>query len=194
MPPSDAEAEYPDLEFHPVTPECWGDPVSLFEQHGNPGYCWCMRWRLKSAEFTRLGLAGRKAKMESLIKEGVPVGVLGYLKGEPAGWCSIAPRQTYALLESSRTFKRIDDLPTWSVVCFFIPRKGRGQDFSLRLLQAAVAYAVSQGATTIEGYPVEPGRSYQFVGSPSVFERAGFHEVAIARNGRRIVRWVVDKN
>jgi GNAT superfamily N-acetyltransferase len=194
MPPPDAEAEHPDLEFHPVTPQRWGDLVSLFEQHGNPGYCWCMRWRLKSAEFRRLDSAGRKAKMHTLIHEGVPVGVLGYLGGEPTGWCSIAPRQTYTLLEKSRTLTRIDDLPTWSVVCFFIQRKARRQGFSVKLLQAAVAYAVSQGATIIEGYPVEPGRSYQFMGSPSVFEQAGFHEVAIARNGRRMVRLLVEKN
>jgi GNAT superfamily N-acetyltransferase len=182
------------LMFCPLTPERWPDLVSLFEHHGNPGYCWCMRWRLKSAEFTRLGSAGRRAKMEALVREGVPVGILGYLNDQPVGWCSIAPRETYALLASSRTLKRIDDLPTWAVACFFVHRRVRGQGFSVRLLQAAIAYAVSQGATLIEGYPVEPGRSYQFMGSPSVFEQAGFHEAAITKNGRSIVRFVVDKN
>jgi len=44
--------------------------------------------------------------------------------------------------------------------------------------QAAVAYAVSQGAHIVEGYPVEPGQSYQFMGSPAIFKAAGFREVA----------------
>jgi hypothetical protein len=69
----------------------------------------------------------------------------------------------------------------------------RGHGLSLKLLQAAVTYAISQGAAIIEGYPVEPDQSYRFMGSPSTFDQAGFREVAIAKNGRRIVRFVVDK-
>lgn len=70
----------------------------------------------------------------------------------------------------------------------------RGQGLAVKLLQAAVTYAVSQGATIIEGYPVEPDQSYRFMGSHSVFEQAGFQEVAIASNGRRIVRFVADED
>ncbi len=53
-----------------------------------------------------------------------------------------------------------------------------------------MAYALAQGAMIIEGYPVEPDQSYRFMGSPVVFEQAGFREVAIAKNGRRIVRFI----
>lgn len=186
-----AKKEMPDLEFHPVTADRWHDLASLFERHGNPGYCWCMRWRLKSAEFMRLKSAGRRNRLETLVKGNVPVGILGYLKGQPIGWCSIAPRENYTLLERSISLSRIDDLPAWSVVCFFVDRKVRGQALSVKLLQAAVAYATSRGATIVEGYPVEPGKSYRFMGSPSIFAKAGFRAVAVARNGRRIVRFVV---
>lgn len=97
------------------------------------------------------------------------------------------------LLERSTTLKRIDNLPTWSVACFFIDPSLRGQSLLVKLLQAAVTYAISQGATIIEGYPVEPDQSYRFMGSPSVFEQVGFREVGIAKNGRRIVRYFVDE-
>ena len=50
---------------------------------------------------------------------------------------------------------------------------------SLHLLRAAVDYARSQGAHIIEGYPVEPDQSYRFMGAPSIFEQAGFHEAAM---------------
>jgi len=75
-----------------------------------------------------------------------------------------------------------------------VNRKVRGQGLSLKLLQAAVACAISQGAKIIEGYPVEPNKSYRFMGSPSIFKKAGFQDAAIAENGRRIVRFVVGKS
>jgi hypothetical protein len=77
------------------------------------------------------------------------------------------------------------------VVCFFIRRDLRGQGLALKLLWAAVAHAAEQGAQIVEGYPVEPGQSYQFMGSPSIFKAAGFREVAQAGSDRPIVRLIV---
>jgi GNAT superfamily N-acetyltransferase len=181
------------FEFHPLTPERWPDLVKLFEHHGNPGYCWCMTWRATSAEYKQLDSAGRKRALHSLVKARIPIGILAYREGEPIGWCSIAPRETYTRLEKSTTLKRIDDRPVWSVVCFFVRRDMRGQGLALQLLRAAVEYAASQGAHIVEGYPVEPGQSYQFMGSPSIFKAAGFREVARAENDRPIVRKIIRK-
>ncbi len=183
----------PDFEFHPLTADRWPDLVKLFEHHGNPGYCWCMTWRAVSAEYQQLDSAGRKRALRSLVKTRVPIGILAYRADEPIGWCSIAPRETYKRLEKSTTLKRVDDQPVWSVVCFFVSRKMRGQGLALQLLQAAVEYAASQGAHIVEGYPVEPGQSYQFMGSPSLFKAAGFREVARAANDRPIVRRILRK-
>ncbi len=79
------------------------------------------------------------------------------------------------------------------MVCFFVRRDRRGQGLGLQLLCAAVEYAAGQGAQIVEGYPVEPGQSYQFMGSPSIFKAAGFHEVARAKNDRSIVRKIIRK-
>jgi GNAT superfamily N-acetyltransferase len=182
-----------DLEFHAVSIDRWADLKAFFERYGNTKYCWCTRWRLKSTEFKKSSSEKRRSKLESLVRANIPIGILGYRQGKPVGWCSIAPRETYTLLEGSTTLRRIDNLPTWSVVCFFVDPGQRGQSLSLRLLQAAVAYAISQGAAIIEGYPVEPDASYRFMGSHSVFEQAGFREVATAKNGRRIVRFFADE-
>ena len=182
-----------DLEFHPLTPDRWPDLVQLFEHHGNPGYCWCMTWRATSADYQRLAAAGRKRALHALVKAQVPCGVLAYHQSEPAGWCSIAPRETYARLEKSTTLKRVDDQSVWSVVCFFVRRDRRGRGLALHLLQAAVEYAAEQGAQIVEGYPVEAGQSYQFMGSPAIFKAAGFREVARAANDRPIVRRIIRK-
>jgi GNAT superfamily N-acetyltransferase len=96
-------------------------------------------------------------------------------------------------LEKSKTLKSIDDRPVWSVVCFFVRRDLRGQGLALQLLRAAVKYAASHGARIVEGYPVEPGQSYQFMGSPAIFKAAGFREVGRAENDRLIVRRILRK-
>jgi GNAT superfamily N-acetyltransferase len=183
----------PGLKFHPLTSDRWPDLVKLFEHHGNPGYCWCMWWRATSAEYKQLDSAGRKRALNSRVKAHTPVGILAYLEDQPIGWCSIAPRETYERLEKSSTLQHVDDQPVWSVVCFFVKRDMRGQGLALQLLRAAVNYAASQGARLVEGYPVEPGHSYQFMGSPAIFKAAGFREVARAANDRPIVRKTIRK-
>src|SRR6185437_9512007 len=116
-----------------------------------------------------------------------PVGVLAYRDSEPVGWVSVAPRETYAALERFKALPRIDDLPVWSVVCFIVDRYERGHGLTLGMLRAAVAYAVSQGAVIVEGYPVEPGaRLYTYMGSVATFREAGFEEVARPTEGRPI--------
>lgn len=123
----------------------------------------------------------------------MPVGVLAYLEEEPVGWCSVAPRESYAALERYRALPRIDDLPVWSVVCFFVTPRIRRQKATLGLLKAAVAYARSQGATIIEGYPVDPGaKLYTYMGSPATFRAAGFREVTPPGQARRVMRYFVD--
>src|SRR4051794_15576527 len=55
------------------------------------------------------------------------------------------------------------------------------QGVTARLLEGAVAYAASHGAPAVEGYPVDPpGRmdlTMAFVGTRSMFDRAGFRVV-----------------
>jgi hypothetical protein len=59
-------------------------------------------------------------------------------------------------------------------------------------LKAAVEYARSQGAEIVEAYPVEPGpRLYTYMGSPSIFRAAGFHEVTPIGQARRVMRYFV---
>ncbi|MFZ0544381.1 MAG: GNAT family N-acetyltransferase [Candidatus Promineifilaceae bacterium] len=177
-----------DFEFQPVTAENWPDLAQFFEQHGNPNYCWCMRWRLRSGEYSAVRSSDRRSKLETMVREGTPIGVLAFHEGTTVGWCSIAPRETYIGLERSRILKRLDDRPVWSVVCFFIDSKYRHQGLASRMLKAAVSYAASQGAAIVEGYPVEPDKSYRFMGSPAAFESVGFQQAGTATNGRIIMR------
>jgi GNAT superfamily N-acetyltransferase len=180
------------FEYHPVTVERLADLARFSAQHGKFRYCSCMRWRMTSTDYQRSTTESRVAALDELVRRGTPVGVLAYVGGDPVGWCSIAPRDTYASLERSRALPRVDDAPVWSVVCFFVDRRVRRQGVTLGLLKAAVDYARSHGAAVVEGYPVEPGsRLYTYMGSPSTFRRAGFHDVTPAGQARRVMRCVV---
>ena len=186
------------IEFHAVTPERLADLRRFSERHGKFRYCSCMRWRLASADYRGAGSDERAAALEKLVRARTPVGVLGYLGGEPVGWCSIAPRDTYGALATSRSIQLPPhDGPVWSVVCFFLAPGVRGTGFRARLLQAAIDFARSRGAAAVEAYPAEDGSaSYGYMGTLKLFRAAGFQEVAkIGAPGatpRRVVRYATD--
>jgi GNAT superfamily N-acetyltransferase len=150
---------------------------------------------LTSGEFQRSSKEERVAGLEKLVRDHVPIGVLAYADGEPVGWCSIAPRDTYRGLERYRALPRLDDAPVWAVVCFFVDAEYRRQGLTLGLLKAAVDHARSRGATIVEGYPVEPdARLYTYMGSPEIFRQAGFRDVTPTGQARRVMRLSLEPN
>lgn len=185
-----------DLEIHPVTPERWPDLERLFGPRGACAGCWCMWWKLSRAEFGRQSREERRKGLKRLAESGSVPGLLAYRGGELAGWCALGPREGYPSLERSRTLKRIDDAPVWSIVCFYVGRRFRRQGITARLIEAAVDYAASRGASTVEAYPVDPtGRRLDsvsaFTGLLPAFTRAGFVEVARRSERRPIVRYTI---
>jgi GNAT superfamily N-acetyltransferase len=143
---------------------------------------------MTSADFAKSTRDQRIAALDQRVRQGAPVGVLAYRNGEPVGWCSVAPRESYAALERNQKLARIDRRRAWAVVCFFVDARFRRKGMTEGLLRAAVEYSRSQGARIVEGYPVHPGEMYGFMGSSSIFERVGFREVTPAGRGRRIFR------
>ncbi|NTU72250.1 MAG: GNAT family N-acetyltransferase [Coriobacteriia bacterium] len=175
--------------FHPVTVERLGDLDRFSRHHGKFRYCSCMRWRLSSSEFQRSTKEQRASRLEQMVVSDTPVGVLAYVGGEPVGWCSMGPRESFAGLERSRTLARVDDMAVWSVTCFFVDARQRHRGLQSRLLDAAIDYACTQGADVIEAYPVDPGSpSYRFMGFTPLFERAGFVDVTPPGRTRSVVR------
>lgn len=184
----------PRLEFHPLTPDRWPDLQRLFGVRGACAGCWCMWWRLRRSEWEKNKGEGNKRAFRKLVRSGAEPGILAYADGQPIGWCAIAPREQYPVLERSRTLKRIDDQSVWSVTCFFIARPFRGSGVSVKLLKAAVAFARRHRAKIVEGYPVESktGRmpdAFAWTGFVSAFKKAGFSEVTRRSSSRPIMRF-----
>lgn len=178
-----------ELQFHPVTPERLADLERFSAEHGKFRYCSCMRWRMTSSQFRNSTKEKRIEALNAMASSGEAVGVLAYDEDRPIGWCSIAPRSSYAALGRSRTMPPIDDEPVWSVVCFFVDSRYRRQGLMLNLLNAAVDYAASEGVLIVEGYPVKPAApSYTYMGSLDTFRSAGFKDVTPAGQTRIVMR------
>jgi ribosomal protein S18 acetylase RimI-like enzyme len=133
-----------------------------------------------------------RAGLRALIDAGARPGLIGYHGKVPVGWVAIGPREDYAKLERSPVMKPVDEKPVWSIVCFVVPAEYRGQGVARALLAGAVAYARERGATLVEAYPVDkPARTndeYMWFGAKSMYDRAGFEEVARRKPQRPIVR------
>lgn len=133
-----------------------------------------------------------RTQLKTLVDAGRPPGLIGYRGNVPVGWVSIGPREDYAKLARSPVMKPVDDQRVWSVVCFVVPAEYRGQGVAQALLAGAVTYAKKQGAKLIEAYPVDkPSRSnddYMWFGAKSMYDKAGFSEVARRKPHRPVVR------
>jgi GNAT superfamily N-acetyltransferase len=177
-----------DLDIRPLTPERIPDLASLFEQGGDPRYCWCAYFRIRGFDFS----SGSKARHRGVLEqaaddtaaEGRAPGLVAYRGGEVVGWVSVGPREDYERLVHSKVLAPIDDKPVWSIVCFVVGRRARGQGVANALLDAAVDYARDHGATMLEAYPVDTSEGRRipaaevFKGTVSMYERAGFKVVA----------------
>jgi GNAT superfamily N-acetyltransferase len=155
--------------------------------------CWCMSYR-----DSRVSNEDRPGYMRDECAREPGPGVLAYVNGEPAGWCSIAPRSSYRRLMHSRTIPFVDDRDAWAAVCFVVRPGFRGRGLMHALLDGGVEHARRHGAEVVEGYPVQWDAAGRvdvisgYVGTTRLFERAGFAPVtATAGHSGGRVRWLM---
>lgn len=183
-----------EIEIAPLTLQRWADFETLFGVRGACAGCWCMFWRLKRSEFSSLAGEGTRAAMRELVTTGETPGLLAYVGGNPVGWVALGPREGYPTLARSRVLKPVDDLPVWSVVCFFVARGYRRRGVTGILLNAALTFARQNGAQVVEAYPIEPKAgsypdTFAYTGLASTFRAAGFSEVVRRSPTRPIMRY-----
>jgi len=180
------------LEIRPLTNDRWADFVELASRPGASilRHCWCTYYRKISSRGA--SAAGNKRAMKSLVASGTVPGLIAYREGQPVGWISVAPRQEFGRLENSPIMKPVDDKPVWSIVCFFVDARERGRGVAEALLTGAIDYARSEGATLLEAYPVDKRERSNplsmWFGAKSMYDRAGFREVARRKATRPVVR------
>jgi GNAT superfamily N-acetyltransferase len=176
-----------DLEIVPLTPARFGDLAALFEEGGDPKWCWCTYYRVRGRSWANATPKGNRVELERLAArdpaEHPAPGLVAYREGRAIGWVSLGPRDDYDRLAHSKVLAPLDDAPVWSIVCFVVSRRSRGKGVAAALLDAAITYARDQGASTLEAYPVDTGEARvsaasAFHGTLPMFERVGFRVVA----------------
>ena len=190
-------AALPAITVRPLTAERFADVERIFEARGCAVArgCWCMYYRESGRQPIPAGstLAQvRKARLRALADADPPAGLIGYLGRVPVGWVTLGPRAAFAKLANSPVMKSVDERPVWSIVCFVVPAEHRHRGVASALLRGAIAFARKRGATLVEAYPVDkrgPARDDAlWFGTLSMYEKAGFGEVARRRPERPIVR------
>jgi len=176
-----------------IRPAAWVDFEAVMGPKGGCGGCWCMLWRRSAKEMEAGKGEGNRQAMKDLFAEGEVPGLVATKGDDVVGWIQIAPRSEFTRLASSRILKPIDEKDVWSVSCFFINKRFRRVGLSLDLLTAAVDWARTNGATIVEGYPIDTPKSkyptvYAWTGFFKTFQRAGFCEVARRSETRPIMR------
>ena len=172
------------FEVRPLTGETWEALAELFREGGDPRWCWCQYWRLRSKDFSSAKVPQLRERLHGQAVSPQPPGLVAFDGDRAVGWVSLGPRPDFERVVRSRVIPTIDDRPVWSIVCFAVSESARGRGVARTLLDAAVEYARERGADALEAYPVaidaaEPiNPDAAFTGTLPMFERAGFRMVA----------------
>lgn len=179
------------IQILPLTSPRWSDYETVMGKSGCGG-CWCSWWRLTNKDFYAFKKEERKNYMRTIVQEGVEPGLIAYVDEAPAGWVTVAPREDFLRLKTSRILAPVDDEPVWCLPCFYVRSKYRHMGLMRILIDAAMEYARAHGARIMEAYPNDPVSEANplsiYTGVASTFFASGFEEVARRKPNRPVMR------
>jgi hypothetical protein len=178
------------LTIRPLTPELWPALEDLFGQNGACSGCWCMYWRIGGA-YRKRPRHKNKAAFREVVNNGPPPGLLAFDGDLAVGWCQLTPRDGLPWLDRAWRLARVDQLPVWSISCFYVRIGYRKKGVTAALIAAAKNVAARAKAPALEAYPLDAALtpSTSSTGFATTFERAGFKTVARHVAPRPIMRY-----
>jgi len=177
------------LAIHALTPDLWPALEDLFGEKGACNDCWCVYWRIGGSYRKRSGTEN-KAAFREVVKHGPPPGLLAFDDDVAVGWCQLTPRDALPWLDRAWRLKRVDDVPVWSLSCFYVRKGYRKRGVTSALIITAIDAAKHVRAPALEAYPLDAALtpSASGTGYASTFARAGFKTVARRVPPRPIMR------
>lgn len=179
-----------ELVVRQLTADLWPALAELFDVKGPVGRCWCMYWRIGSEYRERRPDANRES-FRKIVEDGPSPGLLAFEGSLAVGWCQLTPRDALPWLDQTWRLKRVDEVPVWSISCFYVRNGYRKKGVTTALITSALEAAQKAGASAVEAYPLDakltPSTSH--TGYASAFERAGFETVARHVPSRPIMRF-----
>jgi len=186
-------ATSPAVAVEPLTEELWPALLDLFGRGGASNGCWCMYWVL-GPEYHKRPRSQNEQALRHAAVDGPAPGLLALdADGTALGWCRLTPRAALPWLNTKKDLAPVDDLPVWSIPCFYVRGRARGQRVMTALIEAAVEQARVAAAPAVEAYPIDTSVAgatrNRFPGTARAFERAGFRVVARRAPDRPIMRY-----
>lgn len=181
----------------PATAERFDDAEHAFSGGGDGVSCQCQWWTLTNTQFQASDRDEREQMLRAQVTAEPSPALIAYVDGEAAGWVRVGPRTTQPRLSRTRDFAATsepwDDPSVWAVTCFVVRKEHRGKGLNSRLLDAAIDHARANGARIVEAYPNDTSATQRsanelYRGILSVFESAGFREIARPKPERVIVQ------
>ena len=178
-----------ELVVRPLTPDLWSALDDLFSDSPVCKRCWCMFPRIGNA-YRRRSPARNRADLQTLVADGPPPGLLAFEDELAVAWCQLTPRDGVPAFDRMWRLRRVDDLPVWSLSCFYVRQGHRRRGLTYRMIVEALQTARAAGAPALEAYPLDRSRtpSATSTGVVTTFARAGFVEVARRTPPRPIMR------
>lgn len=188
------------IVIEPATADRFDDAERALSGGGDGHSCQCQWWTITNAEFQRRSQTERRDLLRDELESAAPPpALIAYSDGEAVGWVRVGPRTSQVRIGRTReiiahTPLPLDDAGVWAVTCFVVRREHRREGLNARLLATAVDFAREHGARVLEAYPIDPAAGTKssnelYRGVLSVFEAAGFREVARPRPDRAIVQF-----
>lgn len=148
-----------------------------------------MAGRIGAAYRTRAP-ARNKAAFRAIVRRGPPPGLLAFDGDRAVGWCQVTPRDEVPALDRVRHLKRVDDVPVWSISCFYVRIGYRRKGVTKALIGEALKMAKRARAPALEAYPFDAAvsPSASSTGYATTFERTGFKVVARRIAARPVMR------
>jgi GNAT superfamily N-acetyltransferase len=178
------------LVLQPLTPELWSAVADLFSDSPVCGRCWCMAPRIGNS-YRRRPPEANEAAFRAIVEQGPSPGLLAFDDNAAVAWCQVTPRDAVPWLDRNWRLKRVDDVPVWSLSCFYVRKGHRRQGFTSLLIDGALRMARRAGAPALEAYPLDRDNtpSATSTGVVSTFVAAGFTEVARHAPPRPVMRY-----
>ena len=148
-----------------------------------------MYWRI-GADYRREPRWRNKEALREIVDRGPPPGLLAFDGDVPVGWCQLTPRDALPWLDRAWRLRRVDDLPVWSLSCFYVRKGYRKRGMTSALIAAALDAARGAKAPALEAYPLDADLtpSASGTGYASTFAHAGFEVVTRRVPPRPIMR------
>ncbi|MEV1130780.1 GNAT family N-acetyltransferase [Agromyces sp. NPDC049794] len=194
------ETDRADLRIVPAGDVPFDDVAAVFGTRGDPAHCWCQWYKIPGSNWRSVGDEGLRDRLAAqLARSDSGPGLVAYDGDTPVGWCAVEPRPHLERLRSSRLITGgtahpdLEDPAVWAVTCFVVPRAYRKRGVGRALASAAVTYAHEHGAHVVEAYAVDgelrekASAADLFHGTVTMFEAAGFAEVARPRPDRAVM-------